>query len=214
MRRNVDLKILLFNNRIYGLTKGQLSPTSEIGKKTKSTPLGSVDAPLDPVGIALGSGATFVARVIATDATVVQGVLERAARHKGAAFIELLQNCVIFNDGAFDELAAAPRLVAEHGKPLTFGDKGVALEGLTPIVVDKDDPRVLIHDETSEMMALFLARLPRDVFPPALGVLRAVSKPTYDTLVGEQVAAARRLGGPASLQAVLESGDTWVVPER
>ena len=200
LRRNVDLKILLFNNRIYGLTKGQLSPTSELGKRTKSTPL--------------GSGATFVARVIATDGATVQNVLERAARHRGAVFIELLQNCVIFNDGAFDELAGAPRLIVEHGKPLVFGDKGIALEGMTPIVVAKDDPRVLVHDETSELMALFLSRLPREIFPPALGILRAVAKPTYDSMVGEQVAEARRKGGSACLQSVLETGDTWVVPER
>jgi len=210
LRRNVDLKILLFNNRIYGLTKGQLSPTSELGKRTKSTPLGSVETPLDPMTIALGAGATFVARAIATDAAQVQGLIERAARHRGAAFIELMQNCVIFNDGAFDEIAAGPRLVAEHGKPLIFGEQAVALDGLTPIAVAKDDPRALIHDETSDLMGLLLARLPRTTFPPVLGVLRAVSRPTYDSLFGEQVAAARR----TTLQTVLESGDTWVVPER
>jgi 2-oxoglutarate/2-oxoacid ferredoxin oxidoreductase subunit beta len=201
MRRNVDLKVLLFNNRIYGLTKGQVSPTSELGKRTKSTPLGSVAYPLDPVQIALGAGATFVARVLATETQHVQKVLERAARHKGLAFIEILQNCVIFNDGAFDELAAGPRIFLEHGQPLPLKLEGTRLlpgEGL-------------VHDETDENLALLLSR----ATPPVFGVLRAVERPTYDSLITGQVAQARAASRlPASVQSVLEGGETWTVEAR
>jgi 2-oxoglutarate ferredoxin oxidoreductase subunit beta len=213
LRRNSDLKILLLNNRIYGLTKGQISPTSELGKRTKSTPLGSVAPPLDPIAVALGAGATFVARVIATDGAELGAVIARAARHRGAAFIEVLQNCVIFNDGAFDRVAEAPRLYARHGEPLVFGDQAVALEGLIPVPVEKDSPRALIHDERSEMMALLLSRLPAEAFPPVLGVLRAIERPTYDARVEAQVAAAQK-ASRSTLQGVLEAGDTWTVEAR
>ncbi len=210
LRRNVDLKILLFNNRIYGLTKGQLSPTSELGKKTKSTPFGSVDYPLDPVSVALGAGATFVARVLATDTHNVPKVLERAARHKGAAFVEILQNCVIFNDGAFDAVAEGPKLVVEHGKPLVFKDgRGLGLHGITPAFVD--ETKALIHDETSAPMAALLASLDRAVFPMIFGVLRAVERPSYEALVAAQIAQVRQAGAQ-TVQQALETGDVWTVP--
>jgi 2-oxoglutarate/2-oxoacid ferredoxin oxidoreductase subunit beta len=214
MRRNVDLKILLFNNRIYGLTKGQVSPTSELGKRTKSTPLGSVSDPLDPLSIALAAGATFVARVLATDTQRVARVVERAARHRGAAFVEILQNCVIFNDGAFDEIASGERLFLDHGQPLIWGPgKALGMRGATPVVVPAGDPSALVHDETSEPLAMLLARLDRATFPPVLGIFRAVTRPTYDARVTEQVAAARARAS-ASVQRVLESGETWIVEGR
>jgi 2-oxoglutarate ferredoxin oxidoreductase subunit beta len=215
IRRNVDLKILLFNNRIYGLTKGQCSPTSEFGKKTKSTPLGSVDYPLNPVRLALGAGATFVARTIATETQQVQGIIDRAARHKGTAFIEILQNCVIFNDGAFDPLEdKTRRLFVQHGKPLVFGGepaKGIALDGVRPVIVDAE--HAMVYDETSELMALMLAHLDPAIMPPAFGVLRSVERPAYDTLVHEQMVAHRPAGGLRTVQALLEQGDTWTVGE-
>jgi 2-oxoglutarate ferredoxin oxidoreductase subunit beta len=208
LRRNVDLKILLFNNRIYGLTKGQISPTSELGKKTKSTPLGSVAYPLDPVSVALGAGATFVARVLATDTRRVQGVLERVAQHRGAAFVEILQNCVIFNDGAFDEVADGEKIFVEHGKPIAWDGKGIALHGVTPAIVD--ETKAFVHDETSLPMAQLLAGLERGAFPTIFGVLRSVSRPPYDELVEKQIDDARA-AAPSSLQGVLESGETWAV---
>jgi 2-oxoglutarate/2-oxoacid ferredoxin oxidoreductase subunit beta len=211
MRRNMDLKVLLFNNRIYGLTKGQCSPTSELGKRTKSTPLGSLSAPLDPVSIALASGATFVARVLATDGKLLQRILERAAHHRGAVFIEILQNCVIFNDGAFDELAAGERLVLEHGQPLRWGEHALGMDGATPVVVPAGAPGALVHDEGSDSLAMLLARLPRATFPPVFGVLRAVTQPTYDGEVTERIAHVRATR-PATVQSVLESGETWTVP--
>jgi 2-oxoglutarate ferredoxin oxidoreductase subunit beta len=224
MRRNVDLKILLFNNRIYGLTKGQYSPTSEQGKKTKSTPFGSVDRPFNPLSVALGAEATFVARSIDIDSAHLQYVLRRAAEHRGTAFVEIYQNCNVFNDGAWDPVTdKAVRsdrlLVLEHGKPLVFGKdrkKGIRMRpDMSPEVVhlDGDPSGVLVHDEgrRDEGYHFMLSRLAFPAFPQPIGVLRAVREPTYEELLAEQGRVARHQYGEGDLVKLLHSGDTWVV---
>ncbi len=224
MRRNVDLKILLFNNRIYGLTKGQYSPTSEQGKKTKSTPFGSVDRPFNPLSVAIGAEATFVARSIDIDSAHLQSVLRRAAEHKGTAFVEIYQNCNVFNDGAWESLTdkavkSDRILVLEHGKPLIFGKerkKGIRMRpDMSPevIEIDGDTSGVLIHDETrpQEGYHFMLSRLRAPDFPQPIGVVRAVREPTYDELVTEQGRAASLQRGEADLGKLLHSGETWVV---
>ena len=226
LRRNVDVKILLFNNRIYGLTKGQYSPTSELGKVTKSTPFGSADQPLDPASFALGSNASFVARSIDTEAHHLAEVLRRAAQHTGAAFLEIYQNCNVFNDGAFDVIKDKPgnvehQLRVEHGKPLLYGadrTKGLRLNprtlsletvrvGENGITVDD----VLVHDETNPMFAQLLTRMVFPTFPVALGVLYAVVRPSYDVAVHDQVQAAKAKAGPADLQKLLRGPETWEI---
>jgi 2-oxoglutarate ferredoxin oxidoreductase subunit beta len=219
LRRNVDLKILLFDNRIYGLTKGQASPTSELGKKTKSTPFGSVDRPFNPMTLALGAGATFVARSVATDQPHLLSVLRRAAAHKGAAFVEIWQNCNVFNDGAFDawadrDVREEALIKVEHGKPLLYGkqkEKGLRVGG--GFSLDPGEPQAaVIHDETRDNVALAMALASLEPpLPQAFGVLRAIGRPTVDALAREQEAAAERAGGPADMAAVLGSGDTWTV---
>jgi 2-oxoglutarate ferredoxin oxidoreductase subunit beta len=228
LRRNVDLRILMFNNRIYGLTKGQTSPTSEHGKVTKSTPFGNADHPFEATSLALGAGASFVARAVDTEAQVLANVLRRAASHHGTAFIEILQNCPVFNDGSHDELTdkakkADRQLLVEHGKPLLFGKdrkQGIRLDkSLQPEVVTVGDgpgeaplESILVHDESSEAMANILSRLGPPAFPTALGVLRAVRRPTLGEILAEQEAAAiAAKGGVGSLHGLLRSGDTWTV---
>ncbi len=225
LRRNLDIKILLFNNRIYGLTKGQYSPTSEIGKVTKSTPVGSADQPVDPSTFALGSGGSFVARSIDTEANHLCDVLRRAATHKGTTFTEIYQNCNVFNDGAFDSFTDKAvkddrQIRVEHGKPLIFGanrDRGLSLDprtmSLRVITLGKDgtEADVLVHDETNATLAYLLARMPYPEFPVALGVLYATSRPTYDgTLIAQRKQAVEKLGR-GDLQKVLNSGSTWQV---
>jgi 2-oxoglutarate/2-oxoacid ferredoxin oxidoreductase subunit beta len=230
LRRNLDVRILLFNNRIYGLTKGQYSPTSEFGKITKSTPMGSADQPLDPASFALGAGGSFVARSIDTEAQHLAMVLRRAAAHRGTAFTEIYQNCNVFNDGAFESFRAKEhqkerQLLVEHGKPLLFGendDKGLRLNPQTMAleVVTLGQPAsngkvmtegdVLVHDETNPMLAYLLARLPFPEFPVALGVLFSVQRPTYDESLREQAEKAKTTQ-PADLGALLRSGNTWRV---
>ena len=223
LRRNIDIKILLFNNKIYGLTKGQYSPTSEIGKVTKSTPFGSLDYPLSPVEVALGAEATFVARSVDVDIKHLQETLKRAHEHKGSAFIEILQNCNVFNDKAWEPITdratkADNQLVLEHGKPLIFGktrEKGIRLtRDLKPEIVKLgngvDASTLLVHDETNPGMAYILSRLgPR--FPTAIGVFRAVKRMAYDEGVNAQVESAKKRLGPGNLEAILSRGDTWVV---
>jgi 2-oxoglutarate/2-oxoacid ferredoxin oxidoreductase subunit beta len=226
MRRNVDLKIILLNNRIYGLTKGQYSPTSEVGKKTKSTPLGSIDRPFNPLALALGAGATFVARSVDSDLAHLQGVLARAAQHKGTAFVEVLQNCIVFNDGAHEALSdkatrADARVLLEHGKPLVYGkesNRGIRLRGLqTEAVTLGEDGAtaadLLVHDEACEQstLATLLAQLGGEGSPVALGVFRAVQTATYQDSSARQVADARAARGRGDLAALLASGDTWVI---
>ncbi len=219
LRRNVDVKILLFNNRIYGLTKGQYSPTSPTGTRTKSSPVGSIDYPVDPVRFALGCGGGFVARVIDVDAKHFQGVLSRAATHRGAAFLEIYQNCPIFNDGAFAQLTDKAQkdqrvLYVEHGKRMVFGkngEHGIAMTpDLTPRVVPGDSEEVVVHDETNEMISLFLSRFEGPDLPVPVGVLHAVERPSYDAMLDEQV-ERQRTERATTLQAVLESGETWTV---
>jgi 2-oxoglutarate ferredoxin oxidoreductase subunit beta len=224
LRRNVDVKILLFNNRIYGLTKGQYSPTSEVGKHTKSTPMGSLDNPIDPLAFALGAGATFVARTIDREPKHMVEVLERAAAHKGTALVEIYQNCNIFNDGTFAPLTdrhsrAERQLQLTNGQPLLFdkGRLGVSFRDFAPRVVEVDKEgldAVHIHDERAGLgYAVTLAHMGGD-FPVPLGVLRQVEAPTYDALLNEQLDEARRLKGRGDLHKLLYGADTWTVEER
>ena len=228
MRRNLDLKILLFNNRIYGLTKGQYSPTSEFGKKTKSSPFGTAEQPINPLGVAIASECTFVARSVDTDTQHLSAILERAARHKGTAFIEIYQNCNIFNDCAFDAFTArdvrAERMVTlEHGRPLVFGknrDRGIRLRGLEPEIVTVGQNGVteadlLVHDETVKepTLAYLLTRLTYPEFPVPLGVFYSADRPCLeDALETQAVQATARLGA-GSLERLLNAGSTWTVTE-
>jgi len=224
IRRNVGLKIILLNNRIYGLTKGQYSPTSEFGTRTKSSPMGSIDHPMHPISVAIGSEITFVARAVDTDVAHLQAMLKRAAEHKGTAFVEVYQNCQVYNADAYSwindrETKADNALYLEHGKPLIFGknqDKGIALEGEIPVVVDlKTFPRekVIVHDEKAvdPSMAYRLARMLHPQYPEPLGVFRAVEKPVYEALMVEQILAARKKSGPGQLDKLFHEGDTWTV---
>jgi 2-oxoglutarate ferredoxin oxidoreductase subunit beta len=226
LRRNLDVKILLFNNRIYGLTKGQYSPTSEYGKVTKSTPTGSADQPVDPANFAIGSGGTFVARSIDTDAQHMGEMLRRVATHTGTAFLEIYQNCNVFNDGAFDSFTdkdakAQRQLRVEHGKPLVFGangEKGLRVNprnlSLEVVAIGENGvtlDEIVVHDETSATLAYMLARMPYPEYPVALGVLYAVTRPTYDETVRKQQESAVNKLGAGDLQALLKSGNTWQV---
>jgi 2-oxoglutarate ferredoxin oxidoreductase subunit beta len=228
IRRNINTQILLFNNQIYGLTKGQYSPTSEVGIKTKSTPQGSIDHPVDPIAFALGCGATFIARTIDVDAKHMQEVLKRAHDHKGTAFVEILQNCPVFNDGIWEAVEnrksrATAALVLEHGQPLVFGTPGhrqgiVFKDGIPSVIdlADDEDPierGVVVHDEcpTSSSYAGVLARLRRPNFPIPVGVFRAVEKPTYEEMLQAQVDSAIADRGRGELKDLLHSGDTWTV---
>jgi 2-oxoglutarate ferredoxin oxidoreductase subunit beta len=228
IRRNVDIKIILFNNEIYGLTKGQYSPTSRIGTRTKSSPLGSIDNPLRPLSIAIGAEATFVARTIDVDVNHLTEILKRAAFHRGCAFIEIYQNCKIFNDGVFEyatdkSVKAENTLYLEHGKPLIFGkdrNKGIRLNGLDPEVVSlgngvaMDD--LLMHDEKAEepSLAYLLSRMVYPRFPECVGVFRAVDRPTYEDLVNKQVEDAIKTKGKGRLDELFASDDCWVVEEK
>nr|MCS5618976.1 2-oxoacid:ferredoxin oxidoreductase subunit beta [Myxococcota bacterium] len=228
IRRNLDLQILLFNNKIYGLTKGQYSPTSDPGTTTKSSPQGSIDHPIDPISFALGAGATFVARTIDVDATHMQQTLRRAHAHKGTAFVEILQNCPVFNDGVWEDvqdrktrIESSISLVQEE--PLVFGSpgnlKGVVMIGGDPSVIDladDDDPRekgVVVHDEflDSTAYAFALATLSRPDFPLPVGVLRESTKEPYEQMLSAQIDDAIATKGPGDLEALLNSGDTWTV---
>jgi 2-oxoglutarate ferredoxin oxidoreductase subunit beta len=229
LRRNVNLKILLFNNRIYGLTKGQYSPTSEVGKITKSTPVGSADAPFNPLSLALGAEASFVARSIDSDRRHLTSVLRAAAEHEGSAFVEIYQNCNIFNDEAFEVLKDPSTrdeylIRLEHGSPVTFGaDRqwcvthppgGFGLSVRPTAEVAEDE--VVVHDETvrDPAYAFALSRLPMlDLRHTPIGVLRSVRRPTYDETVREQIAhaTAKVEDREAELVSLLNSGDTWTI---
>jgi 2-oxoglutarate ferredoxin oxidoreductase subunit beta len=225
MRRNVDVKLVMFNNRIYGLTKGQASPTSELGKRTKSTPEGTIDRPVVPLSIALAAEATFVARSVDTHTEHLQGTLNRAGFHRGSAFIEVLQNCNIFNDGAYRdftdrEVRDDRMLVLEHGQPMIFGkdrDKGIRLHGLRPEVVqlggDVSEADLLVHDEQAEdpYLAFMLSRMWWPDYPVPVGVLRDVSRPTHDELMTGQIEAVVAQRGEGDLRKLLDSGETWTV---
>jgi len=226
MRRNVDITMVMFNNRIYGLTKGQASPTSEFGKKTKSTPAGTVDTPIMPLTVALAAEASFVARSVDTHTEHLQQTLQRAGLHHGSTFVEVLQNCNIFNDGAWRdftdrEVREDRMLFLEHGKPMIFGKdrtKGIRLRGLHPEVVTigengVDESDLLVHDEQAEepYLALMLSRMFWPEFPVPVGVFRAVPRPTHDQLIDQQISAAVAATGEGDLARVLASGETWTV---
>lgn len=227
IRRNMDINIVLFNNRIYGLTKGQYSPTSRLGHVTKSTPMGAIDNPLHPVSIAIGCEATFVARSIDVNIKHLGMVLQRAAEHQGTAFVEIYQNCVVFNDRAFGyatdrDTKAESVLELEHGRPMVFGknrDKGIRLNGLDPEVVQlgngmtEDD--LLVHDEQAPepSLAYLLSRLRHeDGFPEPIGVFRAVDAPRYDEELNRQIELSSRSKGRGDLDQLFHSGNTWTVP--
>ena len=225
MRRNVDITIVLFNNRIYGLTKGQYSPTSELGKRTKSSPAGSVDSPLHPLSVAISAEASFVARSLDIDQKHLIATIERAAQHKGTSFIEVYQNCNVFNDGAFMEFAdkavrSDRTLRLEHGQPMLFGkerEKGIRLNGATPEIVEigngVSESDLWVHDETREdpVAAFILSRMHWPDFPEPMGVIRAVERPTYEALVQQQVDEAIERQGEGNLDTLFMEGDTWTV---
>jgi 2-oxoglutarate ferredoxin oxidoreductase subunit beta len=226
IRRNVDLKILLFNNRIYGLTKGQYSPTSGLGTKSKTTPLGSIDRPINPVSLALACGATFVARSVDADQEHLAGVLRQAALHKGTALVEIYQNCVTFNDGVFDCLTDRAirdehRLLLEHGKPLVFGNgrnRGIRFDGAEPQVVTVgpggvEESACAVHDTRAASVgaALLLAQLGPPLFPEPLGVFRAVEAPTYGELNEELTLQARERSGAGRLEELLVGPTSWTI---
>ncbi len=227
LRRNVNLQILMFNNEIYGLTKGQYSPTSKVGTRSPSTPDGSVDLPLRPCTFALGVGARFVARSIDTEAKQLSPVLARAHEHEGASFVEIYQNCPVYNDGIFDYIkdkknAAETRLLLEHGQPLLFGadnQKGIRLDpvNLKLEVVTLGDNGVglddiLVHDETNKVKAQMLADLQAPDFPEPIGVLYCNPAGSYEKDVYAQREQVRsKTAGPADVNALLRGGHTWTV---
>jgi 2-oxoglutarate ferredoxin oxidoreductase subunit beta len=217
----MDLKIILFNNQIYGLTKGQYSPTSALGTRAPSTPTGSIDHPLNPVSLALGAGATFIARAADTDAKLMGKILEEAYRHKGAVFIEMLQNCPVFNDGVWEQVKDDPankQILLAEGKPLVFanGTKGIRLgAGMVPEIVDVKDgdtSQLLVHTERGSLLyANLLAQLTQPNFPMPVGVLYRQDKPTYDQLANSQVAEAIEKQGAGDLNKLMYSGMVWEV---
>ena len=225
IRRNMDLKIILFNNEIYGLTKGQYSPTSRVGTRTKSSPLGSIDTPLRPLSLALGADATFVARTLDVDIHHLTETLKRAAAHKGTAFVEVYQNCKIFNDGVFEyttdkSVKADNVLHLQHGRPLVFGkdhNKGIRLHGLNPEAVElgngiaKDD--LLVHDEKADepSLAYLLSRMVYPDFPECIGVFRSVERPTYEDVLNKQMNDIIATRGAGKLEDLFASDETWIV---
>ncbi|HJR93396.1 MAG TPA: 2-oxoacid:ferredoxin oxidoreductase subunit beta [Acidimicrobiia bacterium] len=228
LRRNVNLKILLFNNQIYGLTKGQYSPTSESGKRTKSSPVGSIDYPFNPVSLALGAEASFVARTLDMDRAHTTEILRAAYEHKGSALIEIYQNCNVFNDKAFIQLTGKEervhnRINLVHGQPITFGsndEKAVVLDGAEAKVVDTasvDPSQILVHDETrpDPTLAFSISRLAHGPYGPTpLGIFRRVNRPTYEDQLEHQVAEAIAKKGPGDLAALIRSQGTWTVGQN
>ncbi len=225
LRRNVDINILMFNNQIYGLTKGQYSPTSEMGKITKTSPVGSVDMPFNPAALALGSGGTFVARSLDRDPKHMQTIIKRAAEHKGTSFVEIYQNCNVFNDGAFfafteKETKSDTVVFLEHGKPLVFGkdgDKGIKLDGFSPVVVSLTDGShsvndLLVHNETDSTLAFILANMTYNPdLPRPVGIFLSIDRPRYEVEMEKQIDSAISKRGKGSLEKLLNSGDTWVI---
>jgi 2-oxoglutarate ferredoxin oxidoreductase subunit beta len=226
LRRNVDLKIVLFNNRIYGLTKGQYSPTSEQGKVNKSAPMGTIDYPINPLSLAFAAEATFVGRSMDVDPKHLASMVERLAAHKGSGVLEVYQNCNIFNDGTFKSFTERDvkddrMLQLEHGKPLVFGknkDKGIRIKGVTPEIVTIGEDGVtvddlLVHNENAPEpnLSYILGRMQYPEYPVPMGVFRAVQKPTYEDLLAGQISAAVEKKGPGSIEKLLNSGETWVI---
>ncbi len=223
LRRNVNVKVMLFNNEIYGLTKGQYSPTSRIGQVTKSTPSGVIDSPFVPVSLALGANATFVARTMDRDPKHLQEMVRRADNHHGATFLEIYQNCNVFNDGAFftwteKETRDDNVVYLEHGKPLVFGkqkDKGIRLNGFTPEVVTLGNGvsvnDLLVHNEKDSTLAFILANMTQNPsLPRPLGVFLAIDRTPYEELMRDQIARAKSKK-KVDLQALLDGDETWVI---
>ena len=225
IRRNIDINVMMFNNQIYGLTKGQYSPTSEFGKVTKSTPMGSIDYPFNPASLALGASGTFVARTMDRDPKHLQQIIKRAAEHKGTSFVEIYQNCNVFNDGAFFTLTEKESrdenvLYLEHGKPLVFGkekDKGIRLDGFTPTVVSLKDGKysvndLIIHDENNSTLAFILANMTYNhALPRPVGIFLSIERPTYESQMTRQIQVAIEKRGKGDLEELLGSGDTWTI---
>jgi 2-oxoglutarate ferredoxin oxidoreductase subunit beta len=225
LRKNINLTILMFNNQIYGLTKGQYSPTSEVGKITKSTPFGSLETPFNPVSLALGAEATFVARTHDMDRQHMTETFRRAHEHRGASFVEIYQNCNVFNDGAFEQITAKDRrsdmlIPLVHGEPIRFGadgERGVVIsKGGQAEIVDVEQvgaENLVVHDEMADRgLALMLSRLANGPYEPTpIGVFRAVDRPEYAEGATYQIAAAQKGSGPGDLEALLSSGATWSV---
>jgi 2-oxoglutarate ferredoxin oxidoreductase subunit beta len=225
MRRNIGIKILLFNNRIYGLTKGQYSPTSEVGKRTKSTPFGSLDRPLNPISFALGAECTFVARSVDVYQKHLTEILARAAAHSGTAFVEIFQNCNIFNDKAFEgfterSVRANMNIELEHGKPIRFGEngtKGVRWDGPHLEVVELGngitEADIVVHDahDPHPNLAFALSRLAPPAAPMPIGVYRDITVPAMETAIWDQIKSVQKTRGEGSLESLLKTGDTWEV---
>ena len=226
LRRNLDINYILFNNRIYGLTKGQYSPTSVFGQRTKSTPMGVIDCPINPLSLAIASEATFVARSIDIDVKHLGTMVEAAAKHKGVSFLEVYQNCNIFNDGAFDYFAERSVrqdkvLYLEHGKPMIFGkdrNLGIRMNGAHPEVVTIGEngigeADILVHNINLEdpSVAFMLARMEQPDFPQPVGIFRAVERPSYDQMLADQIETAISKSGPGTLEKLIYSGDMWTV---
>lgn len=222
LRRNIDINILLFNNRIYALTKGQFSPTSELGKRTKTSPMGTVERPVRPTSVALGAEATFVARALSSDAPGLAHILERAASHRGTCFIEIYQDCAIFNAEAFafardKDVRADSVVMLEHGKPLVFGrnrDKAIAMAGLRPKVVNFADAKpgeLLIHDEQDEspLAAFMLSQLQPPDFPEPFGIFRCVQRPCLDQAVHDQIRQAVADNGQGDVDELFAGDKHW-----
>jgi 2-oxoglutarate ferredoxin oxidoreductase subunit beta len=225
LRRNLSIRMILFNNEIYGLTKGQYSPTSILGQITKSTPYGSVDYPFVPVSLALGAEATFVARTMDRDPKHLQEMVRRAERHSGTSFVEIYQNCNVFNDGAFFRYTEKDTrddniVYLEHGKPLLFGkekEKGIRLNGFTPEVVNvKEGPftasDILVHDERDSTLASILAGMAYNPsLPRPMGVFLAITRPSYEASMDDQIAKTKSKKGEGDLQSLLDGEDVWVI---
>jgi len=225
LRRNLDINVLLFNNQIYGLTKGQYSPTSEVGKLTKSTPYGSIDYPFNPASLALGASATFVARTLDRDPKHMQSIIKKAVEHKGTSFIEIYQNCNVFNDGAFflfteKETKDENVVFLEHGKPLVFGkekDKGIRLNGFSPEVVSLKDGKysvndLLVHNEKDTTLSFILADMTyKPNLPRPVGIFLAIDRPVYEDEMERQISFAKQKRGEGDMVKLLNSGDTWMV---
>jgi len=225
LRRNIDIKVLLFNNQIYGLTKGQYSPTSEKGKITKSTPFGSLDYPFNPISLALGASATFAARTLDRDQKHLQYILKRAAEHVGTSFIEIYQNCSVFNDGTFEQFTDKETkddnvVFLEHGKPLIFGkekDKGIKLNGFTPEVVSLKDGKnsvndLLVHNKNDTTLSVILADMTYHThLPRPIGVFLSIDRPTYEAEMNRQIELSKKNHGEGNIEKLLNSGETWTI---
>lgn len=222
LRRNFDTNVLLFNNQIYGLTKGQYSPTSEKGKKTKSTPMGSIDHPFNPLALCMGADATFIARTMDRDPKHMREMLMRSNNHKGTSLLEIYQNCNVFNDGAFfgmtDKATKMNQtLFLEHGQPLVFGenkDKGIRLDGFKPIIVSLEDCSIddlWLHDEKDRVKAGLLTRFFDADFPRPFGVFYSEDRPTYEDALAQQIVEAMEQKGQGNLDHLLKGSNTWII---